>query len=209
MKTGIVFRSAATLILLLGLMSTVRANSISLVPGSNDVTVGSQVSVDITLLLTDSVLGGGFDLKYDPAILGFVSFDYDMTFLTTVADPFLSPIPDNCFADGAMFGGCAMGDGELNGLGFGSFMGITGTHTIGTVVFEALSAGASMLTMMDNDLSLGGFIDFPLGAPIALDFQGTTINTQAPAAVPVPGNGWLMMIGLVGLLMRRHAKDEC
>lgn len=213
MKNGILARITLVTGLLFGLAANVNANSITAVPASPSINVGSQVSVDLNMVFTDTTVGGAFDLFYDPAVLGLVSFTYDPTFTTTVSDPMFSPAPDDCFTSGGAMGGCMVGDGELNAIAMASFMGITGSHTIGTVVFEALSAGASALAMLDNDAGLGGFLDFSTFNPMNVAFVGDSITVmpqaqaQAPAAVPLPASGWLMMLGLAGVMARRQRKS--
>ena len=118
--------------------SAAYANVVSLSPTVQVVGVGDEVSFDIDIDFINSTVGGAFDVFYNPSILEFVSFEFDATFLTSVSDPDFAIMPDNCLSGGAAISGCSAGDAELNGLGFGSFDGISGNHTVGTLTFQAI-----------------------------------------------------------------------
>src|SRR5262245_64951073 len=105
-----------------------QAHVISLDPIGQKVVVGDTFSVDINIFFSEATIGGAFDLFYDPTHVEFVSFDFDDFFFNNVSDPAFDHVPDNCFADGAPFGGCNVGDAELNAIGFGNFDGVFGSY---------------------------------------------------------------------------------
>src|SRR5262249_16376257 len=102
------------------------ANVIALDPIGQKVGLGDTVEVQITSFFGEARIGGAFDLFYDPTQLEFVSFAFDDHFFNDVSDPAFDHAPDNCMTDGAPFGGCNVGDPELNAIGFGNFDGISG-----------------------------------------------------------------------------------
>lgn len=179
--------------------ATANANIVSLSPLQSVVAVGQEVEVEVRMDFLDLTVGGGIDLFYDSGLLSFVSFEFDADFLANVADPDFTYAPDNCFADGATFGGCSVGDGELNGLGVGSFDGITGLHVIGTAVFEALDLGASIISLAATDSDLGPFISAVDASELIVAYNQAKVRV-----VPVPAAVWLLLSAMAPLLLRRR-----
>ena len=200
MKTGRLTLLAGLLALLVALALPARANLISLHPSALAVSQGQAVMVDIRIDFADLTVGGAFDVLYDPMNLQLSSFDYNAGFLMAVGDPAFSVPPDNCFVDGSPSGGCNVGDGEVNGISFGNFMGISGQHTIGTLVFDTLKAGQTLLQTAATDDLLGGFFSADDFTPLPVDFDGAMVRVSEPLAL------WLMMGGLMmaGLVQRRR-----
>jgi hypothetical protein len=149
------------------------------------------------MAFSEATLGGAFDLCYDPTQLEFVSFSFDDFFYNNVSDPAFDHAPDNCFTDGAPFGGCSVGDPELNAIGFGNFDGISGSYLVGTIVFQAVGAGSSDLTMAVNDAPFEGFFSAETGLPMDVLYNSAKVDINP---VPVPAAAWLLMtaLGLLG-----------
>lgn len=183
--------------------STANANVISLSPVVQTAGIGQEVSFDINMDFINTTVGGAFDLFYDPNLLAFVSFEFDATFLTSVADPDFAIMPDNCISDGAALGGCSAGDAELNAIGFGSFDGISGSHTIGTVTFQTLGPGVSALLMATTDSPWEGFISADDASDLFVIYSPAKLHV-----VPLPAGLWLLASGLglfAGFARRRRS----
>jgi hypothetical protein len=176
------------------------ANVISLSPIGQTVGLNQMVSVDISAFFAESTVGGAFDLFYDASKLEFVSFDFDDHFYNDVSDPAFDHAPDNCYTDGSPFGGCAVGDAELNAIGFGNFDGISGDNLVATVMFRTIGTGTSALTMAVNDAPFEGFYSAVTGLPMTVYYNSAKI-----VVTPVPAAAWLLAsaLGLLGLGRRR------
>jgi hypothetical protein len=187
---------------LLGTSYGAEAHVISLDPIIQKVSLGDTFEVDINMAFSEATLGGAFDLFYDPAHVEFVSFSFDDFFYNNVSDPAFDHAPDNCFTDGAPFGGCDVGDPELNAIGFGNFDGISGSYLVGTIVFRAVGAGASDLTMAVNDAPFEGFFSAETGLPMDVLYNSAKVDINA---VPVPAAAWLLTtaLGLLGTRRKR------
>ncbi len=179
---------------------TAGANVISLSPLVHEVGVGQAVKFDINIDFVNTTVGGAFDLFYDPELLSFVSFEFDVEFLTTVADPDFAVMPDNCLLDGPAISGCIVGDGELNGIGFGNFDGITGSHRIGSVIFQTLDVGVVALMMANNDSPWEGFISAADASELFVLYAPAKVHI-----VPLPAGLWLLASAL-GLLAARSRR---
>lgn len=187
-------KSLTAAVMLMGLSTAASANVISVSPAGQLAEIGDTVTVDLSMSFLQSTVGGSFDLTYDPTLLNLVSFDFDADFINNVADPAFAVTPDFCFTDGAAMGGCDVGDGELNAIGFGSFDGIIGDYLIGTVTFEALASGISPLLLSTNDTPFEGFIGLN-GAELNVLYGPGKIRV-----VPLPAAAWLLLGGLGALL---------
>jgi hypothetical protein len=185
-------------VMLGGLGLTAQANVISLDPTTITTGPGMQFAVDVHASFEEATVGGAFDLFYDATTLEFVSFTFDDDFFNNVADPAFAHFPDHCFVDGAPFGGCEVGDGELNAIGFGSFDGIVGDYLVGTFIFEALAPGTSALTMAVNDAPFEGFFSAETGLEMFLTYNGAEV-----VVTPIPAAVWLFGAAL-GLLATRR-----
>ena len=168
----------------LGLALPASAGTINLSPTSASVGVGDTVSVDVVFDFSDgAILGGGFDVFFNSAVLGFVSFEFEDS-ASVGDDPSFRRAPDVLA-------------GELNGIGFGNFEGIDGASLLGVLTFEALAVGTSALTLAENEGgppdNPGGFFSIA-GTPIDVDFGGADV-----AVVPLPA-GLLLMLSALGAL---------
>jgi hypothetical protein len=179
-----------------------QAHVISLDPIAQKVSLGDTFEVDINIFFQEATVGGAFDLFYDSTQVEFVSFAFDDFFFNDVSDPAFDHAPDNCFTDGAPFGGCDVGDAELNATGFGSFDGISGSYLVGTLVFRAIGAGTSDLTMATNDAPFGGFFSAETGLPMDVLYNSAKVVINP---VPVPAAAWLLLsaLGLIGARRKR------
>lgn len=117
-------------LLMCGMMYSVNAGSISFDMDTYAETPGNQVNVTIHFDFTDqAMLGGGFNVIYDPSVLEFVSYTRNIG--PEVQDA-ASPI------------GSLQSPGNYLGAGVGTFDFFTGINTagdIGTFVFNVLGAG--------------------------------------------------------------------
>ena len=146
--------------------------------------VGDLVSFDVFADFSDvDTLGGGFDIFFNSAVLGYVSFEFGDS-ATIGDDPAFRRAPDVL-------------DGELNGIAFGNFDGVGGVFQLGVLTFEALAVGASELSMAENEGgppdNPGGFFSIA-GTPIDIDFGGADV-----VVVPLPA-GLLLMLSALGAL---------
>lgn len=185
------------------LATSANANVIDFEDPAQTAFVGDHVSFDISIDFIQSTVGGALDVLYDSSLLSFVSWEFNDSFLASVADPDFSVFPDNCFSDGAAIGGCSVGDAELNGIGFGSFDGIVGTHIIGTLTFEALDIGAAVLTMSTNDAPWEGFFSAVDASELVVVYGSGKVHIQA---IPLPAGFWLFAsaLGLLAGRLRRR-----
>ena len=183
--------------------STTYANVISFDDPAQAALVGDVVTFDIEMDFINSTVGGSFDVFYDSSLLSFISFEFDAAF-TAIIDPAFSVLPDNCLVDGAAISGCSVGDSELNGIAFGNFDGVTGTHIIGTLSFITLDSGVAEITMATNDGPYEGFFSSVDASELVVLYGPGKIHITQ---VPVPAAVWLMLsgIGLLGGLSRRHS----
>jgi hypothetical protein len=193
-------RSLAAAALLIG-SAGAQANVISLEPIGQEVGLHHTFSLEISSFFAEATVGGSFDLFYDPTLFEFVSFEFDENFLNNVSDPAFAHVPDNCFTDGAPFGGCSVGDAELNAIGFGSFDGISGTNVVATVLFRSIgNPGTGSFLMAVNDAPFEGFFSAETGLEMTVSY-----NSAKVVVTPVPAAAWLLLsaLGLLGIRRRR------
>ncbi len=173
------------------------AATITLLPAVQTVTQGNQVTITANMDFTgEPTLGGGFDVFFDPSVLSFVSHTYNLG----LGDSSFRRTPDIL-------------SGEINGLSFGDFGGLTGPALVVTLVFDTLSAASTLVSLNVNGADgpdgagePGGFYSAvsPYG-PQAVSFTGAAVNITP---VPLPAAGWLMLGGLgalAGVARRRGA----
>lgn len=165
-------------------VNAVNAASLSLLPASQDAFPGDPVTIDLGLDFSDDILYGvGVSLTaVSGADLSFVSYTMNSAF-EALLDPAFTSLPSETTP------------GSIDGLGFGNFGGITGTHTAGTFLFEVASAAMPGSVI---DLSMV-FDSWATDSNVAPALNGASINV-----VPIPGAFLLLGSGLIGLVGLRR-----
>jgi len=165
-----------------------QAATISLEPLNQNAVLGNTVSLQLMMDFSDdATMGGGVDVFFDDSVLQFISFVFDAGLGD---DPDFRRQPD-------------VFSGELNGLGFGEFNGLSGPSLVGTFTFNTLASGSASFSVAENDFPAGAFFSATTLAAQFVDFQGATVKVSA---VPVPAAAWLLFSGLavVGAVSRRR-----
>ena len=163
---------------LLGAYGTANAVSITAVPDATVVLPGSTVTVQfIGNFDDDPTIGGSFDILYDA---GLTLLDYSQEAL---GDPDL-------FIDATLL------PGNIQGSGFGLFIGIggDGDFLISTATFLVNGPGLYNIAMQDNS-SLGG----PFYSEVTFQQQVVNYGGTSIQAIPIPAAAWLMIGGLGAL----------
>jgi len=175
-------------LLLGGLAARVDAASISLTPQAQTVDAGGSLLLDLTMDFSDDpTVGGGVDIFYDASKLTYVGFVFNSGWGN---DAFYNRQPDNIA-------------GELNGLAFGSDVGVSGPATVGTLTFTAgPGQWTTALTMAANDSPAGGFYSARTFTLQTVSYQGATAST-----VPLPGAVWLLGSGLAAMVGLRRRQQ--
>ena len=152
-------------------------------------------SVDLLMDFTeDATLGGTVDILFNPDRLSFHSFHFNDAFLPPEQDdPFvirrIGPEPEPPLP------------GKLVGLKFGHLFGLVGPGVIGTLTFQAINAGSSLLTFD----TVEPFRSINTDDIQSVDFGSAIVNVSA---VPVPAAAWLFgssLIALAGVVKKRKA----
>ena len=180
------------------------ANVVSLTPltQTQDLVTGNKFSLELRIDFLEETVGGAFDLFYNTDVLDFVSFTYDDDFLNNVVDPAFTLTPDVCETDGSASGGCAVGDAELNAIGFGNFDGIIGSYLVGRIVFSTQAEGLADITLASTDSPFGGFISALTADAMTVVYNGATV-----LVTPIPAAVWMMLSGL-GVLVGFRKRSE-
>jgi hypothetical protein len=113
--------------------------------------VGQFVAFNIGMNFTDPIIGGGFELVYDPSRLRFVSF---------VWAPDLGDDPGyRIYCPNANDSRCVIFPTQNNVIfNFGSFdVTFQGQKLIGSAIFEALATGPAAVTAVAGDELVGNF----------------------------------------------------
>ena len=166
----------------------VSAANISLIPlQSTEVTVGQTVSFDVVFDFTDvlwmGVIGGGFDISFDPVALALEEIEFDF-----IADPMFFSSP-------------TINDGLIESWGLGDFAGLPATGRFGTVTFVVLESMGPTTTLMGQPTTgnAGPWV-------CAIDFAcfvDVTYNEVALTRVPIPTTLLLFFCALNGLASLR------
>lgn len=185
------FETAASAILLFCASTVANASLVYLLPEVQTVAAGEQVDVELWWDFTDEpALGGGVDIFYDPDLLAFRSFEYNL------ADPLI----DSALTYFDFVGG----GGEIDGISTGNFDGIDGPVRVGTASFDTFGLGLAVLSVATSDNPIAGvlfsaetFEPYPDGA---IDFLGATVQI---GTISEPGTLVLLLIGGSVLLAGR------
>jgi hypothetical protein len=188
--------AAVTLAAGLLLPGAAGAVSIGLEPGSQNVSPGDAVSVDVVL----SDLGGevvsayDLDVTYDPGVLAAT----DVLFTTALGDELAFPFPEVFNGSDLSVAGVVdlaqlsiLSDDELSALQGGD------TVTVATLAFDAVGAGTSDLGFVFDALNDVKGRD---GAVLPLDVSGASVTVGTPET-PIPEPGAAALFALGGLLV--------
>lgn len=174
---------ATALTLTLAAAAAQAVGTLGITPASSTVDVGSSFAVQVRGNgFVDNVVGGGFNLAFNPAVLSLSS----VTINTGVWD-FVSSagLTDNA-------------SGTLSDVFFNTIRSPlpTGSFDIATLTFTAKAPGSSLL-------SLGASSSFPFANDVA-----DVINVGFGTAVPEPAAWMSLLLGvaLLPALRRRQAR---
>ncbi|MDE0885432.1 MAG: hypothetical protein OSB70_07865 [Myxococcota bacterium] len=165
------------------MVPAVSADEISLQPNPASILQGDVVEVTATMDFQTPVVGGGFGLVYDPAVLTFESFTFDPSFTANFANTGPSPgATENPLAST-----------------FGWFLlnSPTGPTAIGVFRFSAAAS------MGSSDLVTQGLANVPFAGQsgnLAVTFGDAVVT------VPEPALGQALAAGVAGLGLLHRRK---
>ena len=151
-------------------------NVVRLTPATSSVELGStNVALDLEIDFTDVTTGGGVEVTYDATRLTFISFTF-------------SGDTDPAFDSGPAPGETA----QPLVVGAGWFIvsppfGVSGLHTIGTFLFEAVGAGSAAVTTSESPSSPGPFFGPGPGTPLLVNYEAAAVDVAAAPNVPTAG----------------------
>lgn len=168
--------------------SPVYASTISLSPQDATPQLGASVSIDLLMDFSDNpTLGGGLDVIYDGTALDFLSFTFDSTFTSVTDSSFSCPGASGCPSiDQA---------NKVFNIAFGNFSGLGGPFKVGTLIFNTLTPGTSLLSTAETTGPAGPFVSASTYQPQSVTYLGSSIST-----VPIPAAIYLFASGLLGLV---------
>ena len=159
------------------------ALSLSLLPQTQQVFIGDVVAIDVWIDFDQWLLGGGFDIQFDPDALAFESLDTQ-----SVGSPDFFRAPTEF-------------PGLLESWAIGDFAGLVGQHFLGTVYFTVLPGMGASTHIVPSDTN-------GIGGPWIDGFQDYNLDYH-PAELtrmPVPAAGWLMLCALGTLVLGRRPR---
>jgi hypothetical protein len=173
-----IHKLVAFTLLMLG-CTMAHAATVYLDPLTQSALIGNTLSVALKGQdFTQTIEGGGVNLRFNPAVLQLNSVAVD----TTTWEFFTTPGTINNAA------------GTLTDLTFSSFAGRSGSFSIAQIIFQVTGLGTSPLTLTESQLnpfSSGGAL---LNPPVV--FIPATIQVTA---VPIPAAIWLLLSAMGGL----------
>ncbi|MBI2801057.1 MAG: hypothetical protein HYX63_12410 [Gammaproteobacteria bacterium] len=201
---------AVAIALTLG-VSTVHAASINLAPASRLVVSGGQVTFDIVANFgNQSVLGGGTDYSWDSNVLTLAGFAFSPALASRDTDFDAKQTPNP--PPGTPTGPFDVQTPSLLSIVFIKFSGLSiATDTvIGTLTFTASGApGSSTLISLADSIKWDGYFVANTQVPIPVTYTGATAQILPLQTVPLPAAGWLLGIGMLGLLgAARHPRSS-
>ena len=184
------------LIVGLSISSMTQAASVSLSPQVTSVNAGDNIAVDILIDFSDEpTLGGGIDVLYDASLVDYVSFSFNSSFESLI-DPLMScPSAGVCDPVSSV--------GLLENIAFGNFSGLGGSFNIGTLNFDALSAGSALFSTQANSSAGGPFVSANTWDVMPVTFNGASVTVSE---VPLPAAGWFFLTGLTSLVISKRKK---
>lgn len=165
-----------------------QAADLNLVPGTVNTVPNGVFSLDVTgSSFSGAIIGGGFDLRYDPALLRL-----DALVLDTTTWP--DPARNAGLHDPA--------SGSVSGAYFNSNAAVlpTGNFHVARLDFTALAAGSSDVQLLPSD---GLVWANDLAEAVDVSYGLAHVN-----AVPEPGTWGLMAAGLAAVALRRRPRRE-
>ena len=168
---------------------------VSVQPSTQEVVVGQNFFVDISISDVTDLFTWGMAVAFDPAVIEAIG-DAEGPFLQTGGTTFFIPgIINN-----------AAGDIEAAATLLGSIPGVTGSGTLWTIEFKALAIGASTLSLFNISL----FDSTTPGSNTIEDFDivNGSVTVKRSSAAPEPAILALMGLGLAGIGYQRRKQNK-
>lgn len=175
--------------------SAAAVNIIRLDPATVLADIGNDISFDLVMDFDSETQGGGVEITYDPSQLLFQSFVFDPML---VDDAFFRcwPVSATPTCNELLPPTIEVGWGVLFSPA------ITGLHTIGSLTFTAIANGPGFVSVAPSVGFPGPFFD-RVGNQIQTNLQGASVSIGL-IALPEPGTGLLVAIGLLGLCAEKR-----
>lgn len=195
------FLGLSLLLTVLAAAEATAQNTVELLPTQVTVPPGATVVLDLAVDFAEPSLGGGVVVDFDPALLGFVGFDWDPGAPDDPALRLVCPSADPACVDFA-------GPGVLIGFAVDtiSFPAISGAHVLGTLELQALSAGTAPVSLSEDDSVAGPLVG--VGSFQAPSLGGATVTIATPSVPALHGPAAALLVASLSLagarLSRRH-----